>query len=79
MLTMTCELKFKDGKTATGSVSVETAYDEREVSYTGELSRLPRKPAKATPGLLRLMFKNMSLETSAEFSFFTEGQYDAAE
>jgi len=78
MFTLTCTLKFKDGKTAGATVSAHTPYDEVPIVYFGS-NRPARSYGTATPSLLKTIFKNLAKETGATLDIKTEGEYDVDE
>jgi hypothetical protein len=79
MITTTCTLTFKDGTTVAGRVAVETPFDDAHVIYSGHVHRLPRKLAKTSPAVLRVMFRNLARELGAEINITDEGKFDVEE
>jgi len=79
MRTITCVLKFLDGKTATASLSAAMASDLVEVHYSGAVDRLIHREHKMTLSLLLLACSQSAKETGAELKTTFEGLYDYAE
>jgi hypothetical protein len=77
VVTFTASLSFPDGQTISGKVSAETPYDHPAVIYSGPVDRLPRRFEKASPPLLKVLFRNLARETGARFSERARGIYAA--
>lgn len=59
-----CTLRFRNGKSVTGSVQ---SRDTAPVSYEGAVERLPYRIELADPLLLRVLFRSFARELSARF------------
>lgn len=77
MLTITCELKFKDGTKVTGRIQANSPDAEYPVMWSGAWLELrPAAPHRSDVGFLEFLFKGWAAQLGATVSVLKEGEYD---
>lgn len=76
MLTMTCTIKFSDGKELAGTVIADSPQGSYPVRYEGETDRWPTRIDRTRPATLQALFKDFAALTKSEFNLTTAGDYE---